>query len=178
MTDIKKLDMLVAEVAEEGKSIGIPISNRITDVKVNTRAKARLGSCRQIKKPLQKDSFIIEISHRLFEAEEKKIKEVIAHELLHTCPGCMNHGKKWKLYAEEMNRAFGYGITRTYTDEKIGITPLPTREEYKYTLVCNGCGTLIKRKRRCRLVENPELYRCGKCGGTMKLCEKSTTSCR
>jgi len=178
MTDINELDALVLSVAEEARSLGIPVSRRIKKVVLNTRAKSRLGSCRREKKPLQEEFFVIELSRRLGEAEVFKIKEVIAHELLHTCPGCMNHGKKWKLYAQMMNETFGYEITRTYTDEKMGISPLPSAEQYRYTVVCKGCGAVIRRKRRCPLVNHPELYRCGKCGGMMKLCEKSTTSCR
>lgn len=37
-----------------------------------------------------------------------------------------------------------------------------------YEIVCGGCGRIVKRFRKCQIVEHPELYRCKVCGGKFK----------
>ena len=177
----ERLKNLFDEVVREAVSLGIPISRNIHGPVINTRAKARFGCCKANKKTIGPVSYTIEISERVLAAGEKNIKEIIAHELLHTCRGCMNHGKKWKEYAEVFRKGCGYKITRTTSYESLGLeVPAGTRqsEPYKYVLVCQKCGGKIMRRRRCSLVEKPHLYRCGKCGGNLELQAKNTTSCR
>ena len=103
--------------------------------------------------------------------KEKKIKEILAHEILHSCGSCQNHGKKWKIYANAMNRRYGYEIRTTTTDEAMGLPMQEARrrEEYKYFLRCQGCGAVLSRKRESRLTRHPECYRCAKCGGKLKI---------
>lgn len=169
----RRLKELFEQVRKEAESIEIPISRNIAEIKINTRAKARFGCCRQQNKPLSGKTYVIEISERVLCSEEKNIRQIIAHELLHTCKGCMNHGDKWKTYAQAMNNTWGYNITRTSSYEKLGLQPPerrnPTAAEYKYVLECQQCGAKILRKKRCKVVENPQHYRCGKCGGSLKL---------
>lgn len=170
-TENSELRELFKETYEELKNIGIPVSENIEKVTVNKRAEKRLGRCiRQIKR--EKEIFTVEISEVVLKSELKEIKEVIAHELIHTCRGCMNHGGQWKAYADKANRAYGYSISRLkkITDNE--------KEKYKYAVKCMNCGAVIERKRMCPLIKNPRNYRCGKCGGKLKICEKSTTSCR
>lgn len=177
----ERLQELFEEVVREAESLGIPISRHISGPVINTRAKARFGCCKAQKKAIGPVSYTIEISEKALAASEKNIKEIIAHELLHTCKGCMNHGKKWKEYTGVFRRGCGYEIKRTTSYETLGLEePARTRqtEPYKYVLICQKCGGKILRKRRCRLTENPHLYRCGKCGGTLELQVKNTTSCR
>ena len=169
----EKLNKLFMQVMQEAQSIGVPISRNISAIKINRRAKSRLGCCRQEKKPFGAGSYTIEISERVLAADEKIIRQIIAHELLHTCRGCMNHADTWKKYAEAMNRSFGYNIKRTSSGEELGLEPAERKiredEEYRYILICQQCGAEIKRKKRCKVVDNPAHYRCGKCGGTLKL---------
>lgn len=176
-----RLAELFGQVVKELTSIGIPISSRIRGPVINSRARARFGCCKAEKKTAMPTVYTIEISRKTLAAPENKIKEIIAHELLHTCKGCMNHGKKWKEYASHLRRAFGYDITRTTTSESLGLEETPalrTGTDYRYRLVCQGCGAEILRNKRCKVVENPGNYRCGKCGGSLKLSAKNTTSCR
>ncbi|MBR3756177.1 MAG: sprT domain-containing protein, partial [Firmicutes bacterium] len=95
------------------------------------------------------------------------------HELLHTCPGCLNHGPKWKAYAGIVQQRCGYQIVRTGGDKDkapaIEAARQKKREGYqiKYLLVCTKCGQEFPRFRKSNLVLYPEKYRC-KCGGTIK----------
>jgi predicted SprT family Zn-dependent metalloprotease len=94
------------------------------------------------------------------------LEDTIIHEILHTCKGCMNHGKEWKALAEKVNRAYGYDIKRTASMQEIGID-VETIES-KYRFVCEGCGQVIDRMRESKFTKYPHLYKCGKCGGKFK----------
>ena len=74
----------------------IPVCEKIKALKINDRIRSRFGSCRKVQSG-QRDTeeYLIEVSGRLMESEDKTIETVLLHELLHTCYGCMNHGKRW-----------------------------------------------------------------------------------
>lgn len=167
----RELNILGSNLIKQLKDIGIPISNNISEIKINNKAKARFGACK-IKKSILGKSFTIEISSEILECDIKMISEVIIHELLHTCPGCFNHGKKWKLYCNEVERSLGYRITRTQKYEDIGLEKPVDKEQIKYIVKCSGCGAEFPRKRLCNIVRNPEKYKCGKCGNILYLQEK------
>ena len=48
---------------------------------------------------------------------DKAITNTIYHELLHTLPGCQNHGKLWKMYAKKVHDLFGFNICRIGGDK-------------------------------------------------------------
>lgn len=76
---------------------------------VNTRAKSRLGQARK-----RNGEYSINISADILHDKYplEFLKNTVIHELLHTCKGCMNHGEKWKAYAEKVNAKYGYNIER------------------------------------------------------------------
>lgn len=162
---------LYKEVLAEVKKINLPISKNIkNDISINKKAKSRFGCCKKIQKGVIK-SFEIEISSRLIGGEDKFIKQTLAHELIHTCPGCDNHGAIWKAYAEKMNGVYGYNIKRTDTAKHLGIKEEGTFKnrslEENYVLICKNCGARISRTRKSNVVKHPSNYRC-KCGGKLE----------
>ena len=155
------IDGLLALAAAQARAVKIPVSHEIDPcVRLNRRARTRFGCC------VRKNGiYTIELSARLAEqGREDAILQVLAHEVLHTCYGCSNHGARWKGYAARMNAAYGYDITRTDTCEKLGV---PDTKKVRYVLVCTKCGARITRSRRSRLVDHPECYRC-RCGGKLE----------
>ena len=149
---------LLARVAAQARALDLPISPHIDpEVAINRRA-ARFGCCRR-----RGEGYQIELSDRLLEAGERACCQTLAHELLHTCPGCQNHGPRWRGYAQQMNAAYGYHIARTDTCAALGI---PDLAPARYVVVCNRCGMEYRRVRASRLVQHPEHYRC-RCGGTL-----------
>ena len=155
----KNLDHLLSQVIAQARSLAIPISRRIDPhVVVNTRAHSRFGCCRS-----RPDRHTIEVSSVLLNAEEKAILQVLAHEILHTCPGCANHGAKWQHWAALMSRKFGYDIHRTNSHRDLG---LEDTRPVRYVVVCRRCGSRTNRMKRSSLVLHPERYRC-KCGGSL-----------
>ena len=132
--------------------------------KINTRAVSRLGLCKKIGK-----SYIIEISAALLDERadiKNGLKNTILHELLHTCRGCMKHTGKWKELADRVNAAYGYKIRRAASPAERMI-PQELVPPAKYLIKCTKCGVEIARRKRSSLVEHPQNYRCGKCGGTL-----------
>ena len=155
------IDGLLALAAAQARAVKIPVSSEIDPrVRLNRRARTRFGCC------VRKNGiYTIELSARLAEGgREDAILQVLAHEVLHTCYGCSNHGARWKGYAARMNAAYGYEIARTDSCEKLGV---PDTSKVRYVLVCTKCGARITRSRRSRLVDHPECYRC-RCGGKLE----------
>ena len=157
-----EIDKLLARVIAQARAVKIPVSEHICpQVRLNRRAKTRFGCCVR-----QGGAYIIELSARLAEeGSEDAVLQVLAHEALHTCRGCANHGARWKSYAAKMNAAYGYGISRTDKFEDLG---LEDDRPVRYWVVCAQCGRRTPRMKRSPLVEHPERYRCT-CGGTLKI---------
>ncbi len=156
----EELDRLLAELTGALQKLGIPLSRRILPcVRVNTRAKRRLGCCYY-----ENGAYTIEVSGSLLDQPEK-LRQTLCHELLHTCPGCRNHGEKWKAWADTVNSALGYSIQRLAPAEGEGSRL--RRDEVKYILECQSCGAKIYRARMSKAVKQPWCYRC-KCGGKLK----------
>ena len=165
---MRNLEEYAALCLRELDAIGIKYGN-IVEFKVNTRAKKRFGQCKALL-----DGFSINISAVLLDERnsEQALKETIIHEILHTCRGCMNHGESWKRLAEKVGQAYGYNIKRTSSPDDKGLhedtRPVAVRT-VKYVLRCEDCGQLYPRAKLSKIIKYPYLYRCGRCGGRLKL---------
>ena len=157
-----EIDKLLARVIAQARAIRIPVSDHIRpQVRLNRRARTRFGCCIR-----EGGTYTVELSAQLAqEGTEDAIMQVLAHEVLHTCYGCSNHGKRWKSYAAKMNAAYGYHINRTDNFEDLGIED---DRPVRYRVVCTQCGRQIPRMKRSPLVDHPERYRC-RCGGTLRV---------
>ena len=159
-TKLLDADTLLQRVIKEARALEIPISEQVLPkVRINRRAKTRFGCC--IKR---QESYRIEVAEKLLTGPKEALLPILAHEILHTCPGCANHGKSWQAYAQRMREAYGYRITRTASCQEMGVEELA---KPRYLLVCQSCGARFYRLRSSRLVQQPERYRC-RCGGCLK----------
>ena len=157
-----EVDKLLSLVTAQARAVKIPVSERICpQVRLNRRARTRFGCC------IRRDgAYTIEFSALLAQqGAEGAIRQVLAHEVLHTCYGCSNHGARWKSYARRMNAAYGYHISRTDNHDSLGIED---DRPVRYWVVCRQCGRRIPRMKRSPLVDHPERYRC-KCGGQLRV---------
>ena len=144
----------------------IPVSNYIIPrVAINRRAKRRFAACKDLEAS-GGSGFLVEVSEILLNAEPRSIKSILAHEILHTCRGCYNHGKLWKHYADRMNRYGDYRITTTTTYEDLGLEAPVIKREAAYIITCQKCGSVFTRQKRSKLISHTQLYRC-KCGGRL-----------
>lgn len=166
-------DLLMQQIIEEARAARIPVSDAIQPhVVVNTRAKTRYGSCRKVGA-----EYVIEISVRMQNAAEEDVRAVLAHEVLHTCRNCMNHGPLWRTYAARFSATCGYTIARTGNIPGADVRPEKeaiqrsgkeyAMHEINYVLMCESCGALFPRIQFSKVVQYPERYRC-RCGGTLR----------
>ena len=154
----ERINKLLEETIKEVKSLGIPCSEEISpNVKINSRATSRFGCCVRYGSV----EYRIELSKVMLQAADKLIKGTLAHEILHTCLGCMNHQKLWQTYANQMNEAFGYDIKRTSSAAEKGVQ---LHIKYKHMVVCPNCGQQFPKSRSTNVTRHPEEYSCGNCG--------------
>lgn len=154
-------DALFRQVQQQAAALGIPYSPHISPkIVINTRSVNRLGCCK-----FKGEEIVVEVALRVAQGPEASCRETLAHELLHTCPGCRDHGRLWKSYARRMNEAYGYQIARTSDPERLGVER-PQRP-YRYRFRCQSCGAELGRYRSSPFTQHPERYRC-RCGGKFK----------
>lgn len=158
------------QVIIEAQELKIPVPANINkQVYINPRPKKRFGCCNA-----EGGKYNIEISEFVLNADSHKIKGVIAHEVLHTCNGCCNHGDKWKEYAGRMNSAYGYNIKRTSSFEEMSLDKMigdQQEQHVKYILKCLRCGKEYPRQRYTCVMKKINAYRC-QCGGKLTLIRK------
>lgn len=154
------LKLEAAAVKSKLESINIPVASNCKFI-VNSRAKRRWGRCIQ-----NEDDFTIQVSSTLLDERNPKsaLHSTIAHELLHTCPDCMNHGNLWQEYADKVTRILGITVkTKMSSAEKnVAYQELP-----KYLLKCKKCGHVFGRHRMCDSVKWPMFFHCN-CGGELE----------
>ena len=105
---------------------------------------------------------------------DNAVMETLIHELLHTCPGCANHGASWQAYARLVTRETHYAVTVSSSQEDHGLPSTYIRPGSRYALICNACGATWCYNRKCNSVVCPERYRCSRCGGS--LCARTVTT--
>ncbi len=169
------LDSILSKIIEEARAICIPVPQNINpQVKVNSRPKRRLGCCHNDGK-----IFVIEISRYVLDAAYdaadcytrnaavSRIHNTLAHEVIHTCRECFDHGPLWRTYAGMMNKTYGYSITRTY--ERSDDDSCATEEEpsYNYVIRCTSCGKEYPRQKFTCVMKKINAYRCN-CGGRLE----------
>lgn len=166
-----ELNDILADVIREALEVGIPVpSNIYPQIKINKRTKKRLGCC------IKTDGkCTIEISEFILECQPKHIRSIIAHEVIHSCEGCSNHGKLWKYYANLMNDKYGYNIKRLLSLEEIGLVDDYEQRNIKYIMKCQSCGKEYPRQRYTCVMKKINAYRCS-CGGKLTVIDLSKKS--
>jgi len=162
MRDLLKYGAMCMDMLDD---LNIPYGN-VLEIVINTRAGKRWGQCKKIS-----SGYSININADLLreENDEAGLINTLLHELLHTCPNCMNHGECWKRYAAMINRRYGYDVKRTSSAEEKGVVirNVGRKEEYKYFCKCEKCGYVWRYKRMCETVRNPGKYQHHGCGGKL-----------
>jgi len=165
--DRANLNTILKEVINEAQGLKIPVPDTISEeIIINPRPRKRYGCCRK-----KGTIFSIEISEFVLVCEEDKVKQIIAHEVLHTCRGCYDHGEKWKKYADAMNKAYGYNIKRVSSLDELGLSGSEegaNGRKVRYIIKCRKCGREYPRQRASRVTQNIKKYRCV-CGGKLEV---------
>lgn len=138
------------------------------ELRINTRARTRYGQCR--KTP---EGFSINISEVLLKnsSDLRALQTTLLHELLHTCPGCMNHGPLWQYYADKVNAATGLHISTTVDfSREYGLPDLRKEKTpvYRYLLYCPHCDQQWPYQKRSKAITYPALYACPDCNTPLR----------
>ncbi len=175
MRSICELDRLIKEVKFDMEAIGVPF-NEECPIELNNKLSRALGRCKY-----RRDwngsmyAYVIEINEMYFEsATDNELKSTICHELIHSAKRCVNCGHKgfWKRYSErmEVNYPDKYIIKRTtYSKQYTEALRKKKENSYKYEVYCPKCGATCRRKSKCKLVQHPEYYSCGRCNTDLKV---------
>lgn len=161
MYDLQKT---VKECRKMASELWIPFEPNTTFL-VNPRFRSRWGCCKKFA-----GGYLVELNPQLLNGSlpVEALKTTILHELLHTCYGCMNHGKTWKEYADRVRERYGLPVqTRNDYYEYYNVTDTRANSA-RYALVCESCGMIHYRKQKSQAVKHPEMYRCN-CGGKLSL---------
>lgn len=138
--------------------------NAPTEWIVNKRAFKRYGQCKY-----SLGEYSINITYRLLDERipEEYLEDTIIHELIHTCPGCMNHGKIFQRYCDLVNDCYSCYHISTYVDRHVSAEVerfYPVENKAKYIIYCPECGGKSYYKKATKAVKNIYRYHCGRCG--------------
>lgn len=169
MRDLQKVFQNCIVMMDE---IGIDYG-KIIKVTVNTRAKRRWGQCHIERRGYAiPTTYSINISEVLLDERVplEALQNTMIHEILHTCPGCFNHGNGWQLRAEKVKRELGYNIKRIDSREDKGVSNSVAADYVvpKYILRCKKCGVETGKFRMCQVVKHPDNWRCSICHGDLE----------
>ena len=121
----EQIKKLVLNYADMLKEKGFPVGN-IIDVKLSWGRKT-LGLCQMT----NKGNYIIRISKY---SDVDTMEGTIFHEIIHTFPGCLNHGEGFKQYASIINRLYDMNIDTHSRMPKI---------RTNVTLICSCCKKVL-----------------------------------
>jgi len=163
--------MLAGGIAMLG-NIGVPISRSICPaVDITFRSHRSYGQCCGPRSSKNRTGYqyLIRLSKYTLSNSYKSVMNTIFHELIHTCPDCKGHDRQWRAYAAKVKKAYGYDIRPLdgdKTDEdrrnlEKGYTKRRLIE--RYVIGCPSYGRTIVRKKKTKLVQRPDRYKCAIC---------------
>lgn len=161
-----KAQSIFQQLIEEFLRAGIPLDRSCIQEELHfSNTLTSLGKCKKTG-----DLYTIYLSRHAMQ-DDNQIKNTLAHELIHTLPSCMNHGKRFHYYGNLLEKKLGISIASKASkqeSEKSGIQQA-YQDKAKYKVVCSDCGYTIYRQKKSALISSPHKYRCGKCRGKLKI---------
>ena len=157
---LAKFDDLLRVVKEDLRGI-VPYSENISPkVKLlSNRNKNTLGRCNR---NIDYSQFTIYLNPKLENMSEQLIKDVLAHEIIHTVKGCFNHGHNFKNYMYRVN----YNCKNYKVEVRSNDKEWQENKQYKYKLTCKKCGKVFYRNRVIHEYVKLGLYS-HNCGGDL-----------
>lgn len=109
MCDLIKI---LNDVINDANHIGFPVPNSLErKVHIDKKTYDRVGACYRYRYP---EKYEIHLSERTLMANKREIKNIIAHEVLHTNFLTMEHNIFWQTYCDLMCKKLGYDIKVKY----------------------------------------------------------------
>jgi hypothetical protein len=129
-----EMNEMLKEAVTRLKSLGYKVG-KIDDLGVSFRYSRAWAKC-YWNSPRYNKSFTITVSDRLFKANKESVRDIIHHEVIHTIPGCFNHGTMFKNAAGHCNKKFGTHISVTASETEVyyGKGSVQVKEYTEYIL--------------------------------------------
>ena len=113
-----ELNKMLNEVINDAISVGFPVSQSLErKIYIDKNRYDRVGACYRYS--TYPERYEIHLSEMTIKAKSNEIKNIIAHEVLHSCFLSMEHNNIWMMYKNLMNSKFGYDIQIYYSWHKI-----------------------------------------------------------
>ena len=106
-----EMNEMLKEAIARFKQLGYKVG-KVVELDISSRYSRSWAKCTW-NSPRYDKSFTITVSDRLFRANKESVRDIIHHEVIHTIPGCFNHGRMFKNAAGHCNKKFGTNISVT-----------------------------------------------------------------
>ncbi|MBD5424113.1 MAG: hypothetical protein HDR44_03190 [Allobaculum sp.] len=174
MTNIQvfpKLDEIedfFKQVAKDCQEVGL--TTRQASFNINSRLKRTLGRCsKQVIKTGDQEQFFIDINSYVIQTHSVALlRDVVAHELIHTIPGCYNHGPTFQDAAKKLNGCFP-DLYNVQVKTNLADYDLEAPKTNHYEIVCKDCHHTMYRERMSKTLRHIDRYRCPKCHGLLEV---------
>lgn len=160
-----ELKLMCLDALDDLKSIGIDLTSNIYDFELNNRLKRACGYCQEIGYNMYNNRVHFKISinpNYAKSVDTDELYDTIIHELLHSAPDCMNHGKEWLRLADIANKHLLTNVEQYYRGHEF--------DPFKYGIRCADCDRIIyKKANQTKTYKNIKAgigkYHCNTCGG-------------
>lgn len=117
------LENVVNRAFEILSAEGIHVQVTENDISLGNRVwTSAWGKCYRRHTMFGGDRFEITLNYAFYKAAKPQAAvQTLLHELLHTLPGCFNHGGLWKRYAQMINKKYNLKIKRCSNPKEFGI---------------------------------------------------------
>lgn len=113
MCTVNNLNHIMNDVINDAISVGFPVSIHLDrHIHIDKNTYDRVGACYRYRFP---ERYEIHLSEATLRARCTEIKNIIAHEVLHTHFLTMEHNLMWQMYCDLMKDKFGYNIQVKYS---------------------------------------------------------------
>lgn len=113
-----ELNKMLNDIINDAISIGFPVSPSLErKIHIDQNRYDRVGACYRY--TTYPERYEIHLSAMTIKAKENELRNIIAHEVLHSCFLSMEHNNIWTLYKNLMNAKLGYNIQIKYSWHKI-----------------------------------------------------------
>lgn len=121
----ERFDALLADCDFCLRRIGLSPRECLPSVRL-THNRSRIGSCKKLRggrRPLFQISCSVDACKT-----DAQARDVLFHELIHTLPGCFDHGSRFKEVASRVNAAYGSDVRATRREPDRTVPEIPRSE--------------------------------------------------
>lgn len=107
------VNSLLSDVVQDMKDMGFPVSENLKmEIEIDYDTYYRVGACYRYKFP---EKYIIHLSEDVLHGNVEQIKNILAHEVLHTHFLTMDHNILWNHFKDRINQNSSYNIKEKYS---------------------------------------------------------------